>query len=195
MSPSARGAGGNAKPSSAGWRKRAAADRPLSFDTSPATHRGKVYSVENARNDPPPVQRPHPPIMIGGGGERTTLRLAARYGDACNVSGEVERVAHTYAVLREHCEAIGRPYDEVTRTLFTWFLIGPTEGEARAKTRYFRGDAPTFGGLIGTPEQVVERLRAFEAIGVQEVYLSMRDSFELEPVRYFGETVIPELGS
>jgi F420-dependent oxidoreductase-like protein len=162
--------------------------------SSPASYEGTVYSIRDARNEPPAVQQPHPPIMIGGGGERTTLRLAARYADLCNVSGDFDRVRHKYAVLREHCEAVGRPYDEVTRTLFTWFMVGRTETEAQAKRRYFEnGDVPTFAGLIGTPEQTVERLRQYEALGVQEVYVAMRDAFELEPIRLFGETVIAAL--
>jgi alkanesulfonate monooxygenase SsuD/methylene tetrahydromethanopterin reductase-like flavin-dependent oxidoreductase (luciferase family) len=162
--------------------------------SSPASYEGTVYSIRDARNEPPAVQEPHPPIMIGGGGERTTLRLAARYADLCNVSGDFDRVRHKYAVLREHCEAVGRSYDEVTRTLFTWFMVGRTETEAQAKRRYFEnGDVPTFAGLMGTPEQIVERLRRYEALGVQEVYVSMRDAFELEPIRLFGETVIAAL--
>jgi F420-dependent oxidoreductase-like protein len=158
--------------------------------SSPASYQGRVYSIKNARNDPPAVQQPHPPILIGGSGERTTLRLAARYGDLCNVSGDLDRVRHKYAVLEQHCRDVGRPYDEVTRTLFTWFMVGRTEAEVRAKERYFDGDAPTFAGLMGTPEQIVEQLRQYEAVGVQEVYVSMRDAFELEPIALFGETVI-----
>ncbi len=161
--------------------------------SSPASYEGKVYSIADARNDPPPVQQPHPPIMIGGGGEQTTLRLAARFGDYCNVSGDLDRVSHKHAVLRQHCAEVGRPYDEITRTLFTWFLVGRTEAEAEAKRRYFDGDAPTFAGLVGTPEQIIARLRQYEAIGVQEVYVSMRDAFELEPIALFGETVVAAL--
>jgi F420-dependent oxidoreductase-like protein len=158
--------------------------------SSPASYEGAVYSIRGARNEPAAVQRPHPPILIGGGGERTTLRLAARYAGLCNVSGDVERVRHKYGVLRQHCEDVGRPYDEVTKTLFTWFMVGRTEAKARAKARYFDGDAPTFAGLMGTPEQITERLRRYEAIGVEEVYVSMRDAFEIDPIHLFGETVI-----
>jgi F420-dependent oxidoreductase-like protein len=161
--------------------------------SSPASYAGLVYSIDRARNEPPAIQQPYPPIMIGGGGERTTLRLAARYGDLCNVSGDFGRVAHKYGVLRQHCADLGRPYEDVTRTLFTWFLVGRTDAEAQAKQRYFDGDALTFAGLIGTPKQIVERLRRYEEIGVQEVYVSMRDAFELEPIRLFGETVIASM--
>ena len=161
---------------------------------SPASYRGKVYSIERARNDPPPVRRPHPPILVGGSGERTTLRLAARYGDYCNTSGEPDRVGHKFGVLRRHCAEVGRPYEAVKKTLFTWYLVGRTEGEARAKERYFEGKPPTFAGMMATPEQIIARLHEYERVGVEEVYLSMRDAYELEPIALFGATVIPALG-
>ena len=145
------------------------------------------------RNDPPPVQKPHPPILIGGSGEKTTRRLAARFADYCNMSGSPEVVKHKYDVLREHCAAVGRPYDQIARTVFLWFLIGRTEAEAQAKRKRFEGNLPTFAGLIGTPDQIVDRLRQYQAVGSQEVYFSMRDAYELESIELFGETVIPAL--
>jgi len=161
--------------------------------SSPAGYAGTVYAIRDARNDPPPVQRPRPPSLIGGGGERTTLRLATRFADYCNVSGAPEVVERKYAVLRAHSAAVGRPHEQITKTLFTWFLIGGTAAEAEAKRRYFEGNPPTFAGLVGTPEQIVERLRQYEAVGVQEVYVSMRDAYELESIALFGDTVIPAL--
>ncbi len=163
------------------------------WDSSPASYQGKVYAIKDARNDPPPVQRPHPPILIGGSGEKTTLRLAARFGDYCNMSGTPEVVKHKYDILREHCTAVGRPYDQITRTTFLWFLIGRTEADAQAKLKRFEGNLPTFAGLVGTPDQIVERLRQYQAVGSQEVYFSMRDAHELESIKLFGETVIPAL--
>jgi alkanesulfonate monooxygenase SsuD/methylene tetrahydromethanopterin reductase-like flavin-dependent oxidoreductase (luciferase family) len=164
------------------------------FASSPASYEGKVHSIGNARNDPPPVQQPGPPILVGGGGERTTIRLAARYADLYNTSGDPARVTHKYAILRQHCLELGRPYEAITRTLFTWFLIGRSEAEARAKELVFEGNPPTFAGLIGTPEQIVKRLREYEAAGVQEVYVSMRDAPELDGIALFGETVIKAFG-
>jgi F420-dependent oxidoreductase-like protein len=161
--------------------------------SSPASYAGKVYTIKDARNDPPPIQRPHPPILIGGSGERTTLRLAARYGDYCNMSGTPEVVERKYAILRDHCADVGRPYDEVTRTLFTWFLIGRTEADVQTKLSCLEEPLPTFAGLAGTPGQIVERLREYRAAGVQEAYISMRDAWELESIELFGKTVIPAL--
>jgi F420-dependent oxidoreductase-like protein len=77
---------------------------------------GRHTTATRLLNSPQSISRPHPPIMIGGGGERKTLRLVAQYADACNVFGDAARIAHKYAVLREHCERLGRPYEEIERS-------------------------------------------------------------------------------
>ena len=77
---------------------------------------GSHYNPTRLLNSPQSISRPRVPIMIGGGGERKTLRLVAQYADACNVFGDATRIAHKYAVLREHCDRLGRPYEEVERS-------------------------------------------------------------------------------
>src|SRR3712207_1896803 len=81
-----------------------------------ASFSGRHFTVEQAYNDPMPVQQPRPPIMIGGSGEKVTLRLVAQYADFCNVGGDPATVAHKYDVLRQHCERVGRPFDAITRS-------------------------------------------------------------------------------
>lgn len=162
------------------------------WGSSPATYEGSVASIRDARNDPSPVQQPHPPILIGGQGERSTLRLVARYGDYCNLSGELEHVAGKLQVLREHCRDVGRDYETITRTLLTWFLIGHTPAEAADRGRYLQPYPHRFAGLLGTPDQIIERVRVYESIGIQEVYFFMRDAFELNSLLLFGETVISQ---
>jgi F420-dependent oxidoreductase-like protein len=79
--------------------------------------RGRHYTLERPLNVPQPLTRPHPPIMVGGNGERKTLRLVARYAQACNIfAGPL--VAHKLAVLREHCEREGRDYDDIEKTVY-----------------------------------------------------------------------------
>jgi len=77
---------------------------------------GATIEAERLLNSPQSLSRPRIPIMVGGGGERKTLRLVAQYADGCNVFGDAERIAAKYAVLREHCKAIGRPYDAIERS-------------------------------------------------------------------------------
>ena len=83
----------------------------------PATFAGAFYRLDHVADLPAPIQRPHPPILIGGSGTKVTLRLVAQYGQFCNVSGEADAVAHLFGALRDHCERIGRPHAEVTRSV------------------------------------------------------------------------------
>jgi F420-dependent oxidoreductase-like protein len=82
--------------------------------------RGKHYQLERTLNVPQALQRPHPPILIGGGGEQKTLRLVAQYADACNLSSRLplDQLGHKLTVLREHCERLDRPYEAIEKTLY-----------------------------------------------------------------------------
>ncbi len=155
----------------------------------PASFSGKHYSVEEAYNDPLPVQRPRPPIMIGGSGEKATLRLVAQYADLCNVMGDSATVAHKFEVLRQHCERVGRPANAVTRSNDVSILIASNERElATKKERY----GEKFG-LIGTPDEIVEGLRRYAEAGSQYVTFNMPDAREIEPILLLGETVVREV--
>ena len=82
-------------------------------------YKGKHYVLDETICSPQPLQQPRPPIMVGGGGEKKTLRLVAQYADACNVSGNAEEITHKFDVLRRHCDDLGRDYDEIERTVMT----------------------------------------------------------------------------
>ncbi len=129
----------------------------------PASFTGKHYTVQNAYNDPMPVQKPRPPIMIGGSGERVILRLVAQYADYCNVFGDPATVAHKFEVLREHCAASGRPYEQITRTNHVGILIAKDEAELAAK----KARHPDFEGIVGTPDIVLSHLHEYAAGGSQ----------------------------
>src|SRR5579859_1432272 len=94
---------------------------------------GKYYQINGAINQPKGVQKPHIPLLIGGSGEKVTLKLVAQYGDACNVSGDLETVKRKFAALKDHCEAIGRDYESIHRTAAAVCAIGETDEQARAK--------------------------------------------------------------
>jgi len=89
------------------------------YDRAKPFH-GRYYRLERTLNVPQALQRPHPPILIGGGGEQKTLRLVAQYGDACNVHDRLtsEELVHKLNVLRSHCERVGRPYEAIEKTVF-----------------------------------------------------------------------------
>ena len=153
---------------------------------SPASYTGRRLSIRQARNDPPPVQKPRPPILIGGNGERRTLRLVARHADMCNVYGSPEDVERKFAALRRHCEEAARPYAEVVRTINYWALLSGTEGEKAEKRRRFPA-----AFSVDTPEETVEVLRAYERAGTQYVIVKILDAADLDPVRLFAREVIP----
>ena len=117
-------------------------------------YEGKHYRLAETIDVPGPVQKPHPPIMVGGGGEKKTLRLVARYADACNLATGpftgvgAEGIAHKLRVLAEHCRAEGRDYDRIEKTIM--YLGGPpATGEAKAA--------------------FVEEMRAYADLGVDRV--------------------------
>ncbi len=95
-----------------------------------AVFEGKYYQVRGALNQPKGVQQPHIPLLIGGSGEKVTLKLVAQYADACNVAGDPATVAHKFALLKEHCETVGRDYERIRRTISTMVVIADTNEQA-----------------------------------------------------------------
>jgi alkanesulfonate monooxygenase SsuD/methylene tetrahydromethanopterin reductase-like flavin-dependent oxidoreductase (luciferase family) len=115
-------------------------------------------------------------------------------GDMCNVFGMPEEVRHRLEVLRRHCEDVGRPYEEITRSNLGWCLIGRTEVEVAAKYDRYMQEEPV-PSIVGTPAQIVARLRKYAAAGSQYFIFSMADAHAIEPLRLFDREVIPALAS
>ncbi|HKD74957.1 MAG TPA: LLM class F420-dependent oxidoreductase [Ktedonobacterales bacterium] len=160
-----------------------------------AVFEGQYYHVRGAINQPKGVQKPHIPLLIGGGGEQVTLKLVAQYGDACNVFGDPETIRHKFAVLKEHCATVGRDYERIHRTAGTFCAIGETDEQARAKIPAALMSGPMMSSmassaLIGSPETIRRRLADFEAAGVQELILGIPDVLELESLRFFASEFI-----
>ncbi|MEU5696657.1 LLM class F420-dependent oxidoreductase [Actinosynnema sp. NPDC020468] len=154
------------------------------------TFKGEHYLLDGAVNRPKGVQSPHIPLLIAGGGERTTLRLVARYADACNVVHHVEGLRHKYSVLRRHCDDVGRDYDAIHRTASTLCIIGDTDEEARRRVpegaRFaYPGDVASYG-LVGTVDTIRDRIAAYEAVGVRELAIAFDDPTGTESVRRFA---------
>jgi F420-dependent oxidoreductase-like protein len=147
-----------------------------------ATFNGKYYRIENAILEPKPIQKPHPPIMIGGGGEKLTLRVVARVGDATNVFGNPDGVRRKYEILRQHCEAEGRDYQDIERTNLTDLLLASDEVSLKRKREKYSVPEDHWG-LVLTVDQAVDRLESYRQAGVQlficSVHQNDRESLEL----------------
>ena len=160
-----------------------------------AEFEGKYYSIHGAINQPKGVQKPHIPLLIGGGGEKVTLKLVAQYGDACNV-GHLDNAGleHKYAILKEHCEQVGRDYNAIKQTAMFNCAIAKTTEEAMAKTAPFARNIPSGRfveqALVGTPSTIRQRLAEIEQAGAQEVIIYLPDAKDLESVRMFAQECI-----
>lgn len=155
----------------------------------------RFYTTREVRNDPPPVAS-HLPLLIGGGGERRTLRIVARYADACNVGGGFENVRHKDEVLRRHCEEIGRDEAEIERTAGVGVcIIRDSEDEAQrvleATFAGHGGAAPWRNQLVGTPEQVAEQLRPYPGIGFHHLLVGFPHPFDAESMERLIREVKP----
>jgi F420-dependent oxidoreductase-like protein len=130
---------------------------------------GEHYHLGRTLNSPPALSRPHPPILIGGAGERKTLRLVARYADACNIF-DSPQLAHKLDVLREHCAAEGRDYAEIEKTAQLRFDLG-ANGER--------------------VNQVIEHLHELSELGIQVAHGTLIGAGSLRPLELMAEQVIP----
>ena len=131
---------------------------------------GTHVNATRLLNSPQILSRPRVPIMIGGGGEQKTLRLVAQYADACNVFGGPERIAHKYAVLREHCERLGRPYEEIERSTLQGIDLEHQ-----------------------SPDEVVEHFGVLAEAGAQHVITSVRGVNDLTRLERIGAEILPQL--
>jgi F420-dependent oxidoreductase-like protein len=154
---------------------------------------GQYHQVRGAINQPKGVQKPHIPLLIGGSGEQVTLKLVAQYGDACNVVGNVPTIKRKFAVLKQHCEAIGRDYESIHRTITAYCAIGASDDEAMAKVPQGHRAILARTGippLIGSPATIRQQLAELEEVGVQEIIFSFPDVLQLEPLRFFAQEFI-----
>ncbi len=164
--------------------------------TAPA---GSLYQVNKVRNDPLPL-RPHLPVLIAGGGEKVTLKLVAKYGDANNFgfAGGFEMVKAKDAILREHCEAIGRDEREIERTAgIRAVVIRDSRDEAKrvqAAIAERNGHAPVWESQpVGTPEDVVEMLAPYGEIGYRHLIFNFPAPYDEETMTRLATEVRPKL--
>jgi F420-dependent oxidoreductase-like protein len=141
------------------------------FTEAAATFQGRHYRVDGVQNVPRPLRPGGPPIMIGGGGERRTLALVARYADRCNVSGDLDTVRHKLAVLREHCRDVGRDPATIRTTRLGGLFLAPSASaadETRRMVADVAGAEFAAASTIGTADEVTEQVAAILDAGIDE---------------------------
>lgn len=133
---------------------------------------GEHYQLAETLNRPQPLSEPHPPILIGGMGEKKTLRLVAQYADACNlfVRAGIDTLRHKLDVLQQHCDDVGRDYDEIEKTTLGTVHIAPDEMSA---------------------DEVIDTCRELAGIGIQHAIFNMPNVHEITPLETFGQEIIP----
>ncbi len=154
------------------------------FTTSPATFHGKHYNIENAYCEP----RPDPiiPLLIGASGEKKTLRIVAQYADWWNINFcPAEEMAHKQQVLREHCIAVGRNYDEIKQTYYGFLQIADDPAEI-----HHRSDLHM---IAGNPEQVAAEVQQFINLGVSHIMFRFIGFPKLDSLTRFVDEVLPRL--
>ena len=163
--------------------------------TQPDTsYQGEFFTLDGAQCDPKPLQSPHPPILIGGGGEQLTLRLVARLADRANFGGNPDEYAHKCDVLRRHCDEVGRDYDEIEKTWSPEVFVREAEAELRAVGGSTFGepfDSWRAGNLVGTPDEVVDKVGRYRDMGVTSFIPWCRDYPATDTLRLFAEKVMP----
>lgn len=157
------------------------------------TYDGLYYQLAGAQCDPKPLQTPHPPIWIGGSGEQLTLRVVARHADCSNFGGDPGTFAHKCEVLKKHCSEVGRDYDEIRKTISPELLV--VEDESELEGRRSPSGQPIAewrrSNLVGTPEQVTERIQDYIDVGCTGFVPWHADYPDHRSLRLFAEKVMP----
>jgi F420-dependent oxidoreductase-like protein len=163
-----------------------------------ATFEGKYYQLHGAINEPKGVQKPYPPIWVGGSGEKVTLKLVAKYGDACNISGFApEDYRHKLDVLKGHCDTVGRDYDTIIKSAHVFMTLIPPGGdpeEITAPHRKRQGwslEEYRQRVFVGTPQETVDYLSSLNEAGIEYfVFYFRNDLTRMDTIQLFADDVM-----
>ena len=159
-----------------------------------ASFTGKYYKIKNAYCNPKPIQKPSPPILVGGGGEKRTLKIVAKYADACNLIGSYTTIERKLKALKEHCISVGRNYDDILKTKLCRVVIDPDIENAKKRThdllRGMSDEKIREFAIFGAPEDVSKEIRMFEDIGIEYLIVNLEPSSELNTVDIFASKIM-----
>jgi F420-dependent oxidoreductase-like protein len=167
------------------------------WSEDPASFDGRFYRIHNAYCNPKPIQKPHPPIMIGGSGEHETLKLVAKYADACNIFGSVETVKRKLQVLQDHCKTVGRDYNSILKTRLGRVMIEKDADRLQERVAKVMKNVPAerFQEFLtfGTPDQVRRQIEAFRDAGIEYFIVNLEPDRELEALDLFSKEITNKL--
>jgi F420-dependent oxidoreductase-like protein len=170
------------------------------------TYEGEHYQLDGAISQPKPLQDPHIPLWIAGGGEKVTLEIAARHAQYSNFGGDdIEVFEKKSAILKTHCEDVGSDFDDIVRSANFNILCAGTDGEVETKKEWLRDHlgkyvsekaverwTRMYEGSSGTPEQIIDRLRGFEDAGLGYAIVNFADvAYDRSGIELFAREVIP----
>ena len=163
------------------------------------SYKGEYYTIKNAICEPKPVQKPHPPILIGGSGEKLLLKVVAELADRCNFDFGIKRDVETYKrkieVLNRYCRLFGRDPDEIEKTIAMQVVIAEDEEGVEAKIERFKPadvkrEDYLKGNVVGTPEECVKRIQEYASLGFTYFIVNFPDMTDPETLSLFAEKVI-----
>jgi F420-dependent oxidoreductase-like protein len=165
-------------------------------------YEGRYYTIRNAICEPKPVQKPHPPILIGGSGEKLLLKVVAELADRCNfdfgIKDGIEAYKHKIDVLNRHCLMLGRDPSEIEKAMIKEVIVAEEEGDLEAKIQRFK---PTDikkedyikNSIVGTPEDCIKRIHEYADLGFTYFIVNFPDMTERKTLRLFAEKIISKL--
>lgn len=166
------------------------------FKDDHATFEGRYYSIKDARTLPRPIQSGGPKIMIGGGGEKRTLKLVAQYADQCNVTGDADMIRHKIKVIHDHCAAVGRDPSEIEITRMATMVLTSSPEQTKQTLDFLTGalGADAVGTVnVGEEQQIVDQVAELLEAGVDELIFNMPMG-SVEDVRRAGDALTKAFG-
>lgn len=169
----------------------------LLWTTEKPSFEGRFYSLKDAWAEPRPIRKPHPPILIGGGGEKVLLKLVARHAALWNHGGTVEQLRHKVDVLRQHCASEGTEIDAIERTWFGNVIVDEDASRAAARVERLAkawGTTPEKleqSALAGTPEAVIDRMHEYLDVGMTGFIGMFGRVDDLRTTRLVGDKILP----
>jgi F420-dependent oxidoreductase-like protein len=167
----------------------------LMFTQEESSFSGTHHATDNVLNIPQPL-RGDIPILVGGSGERKTLRLVAKYADGCNIFGDLDHVRHLLGVLERHCDDVGRDPAEITKTRMATVFVDTTHEAAVARLESAGLDERRRSmAFAGEPDSIAEQAQALVDAGIEGITISLPDVHDLEKVALAGQAIGPVVGS